>query len=57
MEIVNSLIEVFGLSPDNIVTFADLLIWFCKVILGVEVILVTIKAMFTASWKLERWMR
>lgn len=57
MEIVNSLIDVFGLSPDSIVTFADLLIWFCKMVLGVECVLVAIKSMFAASWKLERMMR
>lgn len=56
MEIINSLIDFFGLAP-NIVTFTDLIIWFCKVLLAVQIMAVIIKSLFTATWKIERSLR
>lgn len=57
MEIINSLIDVFGIAPTDIVTFTDFIIWFSKMFLGVQIISITIKAMFKATWKIERSMR
>lgn len=56
MQIINSLIDFFGLAPD-VVTFTDLLVWFCKMMLAVQIVSVAIKAMFTATWKIERSLR
>ena len=53
MEVINSLIDFFGLAPD-IVTFTDLLVWFCKMILGVVIVSVCIKGYFKMVWKVER---
>ena len=56
MEIINSLIDFFGLNPD-ITTFTELCIWFCKLLLSVVVLCTTIKALFKATWKTEKMMR
>ena len=56
MEIINSLIDFFGLNP-NIVTFADFIVWFSKMSLAVVIVGVCIKALFKTTWKVERMMR
>ena len=56
MEIINSLIDFFGLAPD-IVTFTDFIIWFTKMSLAVVIVSVCIKAMFKTTWKMERLTR
>jgi len=53
MEVINSLIDFFGLAPD-IVTFTDLIVWFCKMILGVVIVTTCIKGYFKMVWKVER---
>ena len=56
MEIIRELIEFFGLSIE-ITTFTDFCQWFVMVLLAVVLVVVVIKAMFTASWKIERGLR
>lgn len=56
MEVINSLIDFFGLAPD-IVTFTDFALWFSKVLLAVVIVSTVIKAFFTATWKTERMLR
>lgn len=56
MEIIEMLIDFFGLAP-KIVTFTDFAIWFSKVMLAVVIMSVTVKALFTATWKTERMLR
>lgn len=53
MEVINDLIVFFGLAPD-IVTFTDLITWFCKLILAVVIVATCIKAFFKTTWKVER---
>ena len=53
MEIINSLIDFFGLAPD-IVTFVDFIIWFVKMLLAIVIVGVCIKSLFKATWKIER---
>lgn len=56
MEIINSLIDFFGLAPD-IVTFVDFVIWFVKVLLGTSLVILVMKFMFKATYKIERSLR
>ena len=56
MEIINNLIDFFGLAP-NIVTFTDFCIWFVKMLLAFLIVSVAIRTMFTATWKIERSLR
>lgn len=56
MDIMDSLIEFFGLQPD-IVVFTDLIIWFVKIFVGFTLVALVTKFLFTASWKIERSLR
>lgn len=56
MDIINSLINFFGLNPD-ITTFTDFTVWFTKMILAFLIVAITIKALFKATWKIERGLR
>lgn len=56
MEIINMLIDFFGLYPDFI-TFPEFLVWFCKLLLAVAIVGITIKSMWQATWKIERSLR
>lgn len=56
MEIMNSIIDFFGLTPE-IVTFTDLIVWFVKMFFGFALTALVTKFLFTASWKIERGLR
>lgn len=56
MEIINSLIDFFGLAPE-ILTFTDFCIWFVKMLLAFMIIGTVLNALFTATWKIERSLR
>lgn len=56
MDLMNSLIEFFGLHPE-IVTFTDFIIWFIKMFLGFTLTALVTKFLFSASWKIERGLR
>lgn len=56
MDIINTLIEFFGLYPD-FVTFSDFTVWFFKVFLAFSILAIVIKSMFQATWKIERSLR
>ena len=56
MDLMNSLVDFFGLQPD-FVTFADFLVWFVKMFLGFILTALVTKFLFSASWKIERGLR
>lgn len=56
MEIIRELINFFELNME-IVTFTDFCQWFLMVLLAVIMVTLVIKAMFKASYKLERGLR
>lgn len=56
MDIMNSIVDFFGLQPD-IVTFVDFIVWFIKMTMGVTLVALVTKFLFTASWKIERGLR
>lgn len=56
MDLMNSIIDFFGLQPD-IVTFTDFVIWFVKMFMGFTLTALVTKFLFSASWKIERGLR
>lgn len=56
MEIIQSLIEFFGLTPE-FETFPEFIQWFVTMLLAVTIVVLTVKALFTATWKIERSLR
>ena len=56
MEIMNSIVEFFGLSAE-ITTFTDLLHWFVLVMCAVIIVTTVLKLFFKATYKIDRGLR
>lgn len=50
------LLDFFGIVPDFL-TFSEFMVWFIKVLMSTFIVSITIKAMWQATWKIERSLR